>query len=128
MKVKCIDRKINNQGKVYSNLTLNKDYIVLAVEFYDKEISTFSKTIGDYILYRIEDNDGTVMPLPSKLFTIVSSQLPRGWTSYRDNDECYSILPKDWAEPSFWEDFYNDDYNTLAIFENVRNQIYSEEK
>jgi hypothetical protein len=128
MKVKCTDNKINNKEKVYSNLTPNKEYIVLSIEFYNKEISTFSNFIGDYILYRIEDDDGLVKPLPSKLFTIISSQLPRCWISYRENEECYSILPREWAKPSFWEDYYDDEYNALAVFQSVKNQIYADEE
>lgn len=128
MKVKCINNKISNKEKIYTNLTLNKDYIVLAIEFYDKEISIFSNSIGDYILYRIEDNDGLVKPIPSKLFTITSGKLPECWISYRDDDECYSMLPKEWAKTSFWEDFYNDDYKTLEVFKSVKKQIYVEEE
>ena len=128
MKVKCIYKKVDNQEKVYINLTPNKEYIVLAIEFYNKDISIFSKFIGDYVLYRIEDDDGIVKPLPSKLFDITSNQLPRGWITYRDNDECYSIISGEWAKPSFWEDFYNDEYNALAAFESVRNQIYTDEE
>jgi hypothetical protein len=127
MKVKCIDNKIYNQEKTYINITPGKEYIVLSIEFYNMNISTFSNFIGDYILYRIEDDDGLVKPIPSKLFKIVSNQLSKCWVSHRENDECFSILPSEWAKPSFWEDFYNDDYNTLEVFEKVRNQIYTDE-
>lgn len=128
MKVKCIDNKINNQKKVYINLTKGKEYVVLSIEFYNKETSPFCNFIGDYILYRIEDDDGLVKPIPSKLFTIVSNQLPECWVIYYENNECFSILPSEWASPSFWENFYNDDYNTLEVFEKIRNQIYADEK
>ena len=127
MKVKCKEKKINNHSSVYINLTLNKEYIVLAIEFYNNEISIFSNHIGDYILYRIEDDDGLVMPLPSKLFIITSNELPRGWVSYRDNDECYSLISSKWAKPGFWEEFYNDESNALAVFESVKKQIYADE-
>ena len=60
------------------------------------------------------------MPIPSKLFTIKSSHLPKCWITYRDNDECYSIIPSEWAKPSFWEDFYNDEYSALTVFKSVK--------
>ncbi|MDF2885468.1 MAG: hypothetical protein K0R54_6042 [Clostridiaceae bacterium] len=128
MKVKCINNKINNKKPVYDNITLNKEYVVLSIEFYNKEISLFSKSIGDYVLYRIIDDEKIVSLFPAKLFNIVSGKLSSYWIIYTDSDESYSILPSEWARPGFWEDFYNDEYSALEVFESVKNKIYAEEK
>lgn len=124
MKVKCIYNKI--KGKNYDNITINREYIVLAMEFYDSQNSIFSKSIGDYILYRIEDDEGLVKPIPSKLFTILNSNLYKDWGGYI-NESCYSIIHKEWANPYFWDDFYNDEPKALETFQRVRNQIFEEE-
>lgn len=124
MKVKCISNKIN--GKTYDMVSINREYIVLAIEFYNSEESLFIKSIGDYILYRLEDNYGTILPLPSKLFIILNGNLPKHWISY-NNESCYSILHKEWANLYFWDDFYNDEPNAVATFKKVKAQIYEEE-
>lgn len=128
MKVRCINNKIDNQDIVYTNLTIQKEYIVLSIEFYNKEKSVFSKSIGDYVLYRIEDDDGIVIPFPSKLFVVISNKLSSCWIVAQEENECYSILPREWANKSFWEDFYNDEHYALKSFEDARNQIYAEGK
>ena len=58
MNLKCITDKIDK--RVYENLTVNKEYIVLSIELHNSEISFFVKFYGDYVIYRIEDDDGLV--------------------------------------------------------------------
>lgn len=127
MKVKCKKNKIYSKEKIYNNITINKEYIVLAIEFYNREISIFSNSIGDYILYRIEDDEGSVCLLPSKLFVVTSGELYRNWIMSYENEESYSILPREWANSEFWEEFYDDEYNAKSIFKSVRDNIYLDE-
>lgn len=127
MKVKCIDIKKLNKDGIYQSLTIGKKYIVLAIEFYDKSESTFSKFIGDFTIYRIKDNDGVVIPFPAKLFEIVSQKIPLIWILYQGGDCMYSILPKTWARSGFWEDYYNDEKSAIKDFEKVEREIISEE-
>lgn len=127
MKVKCINTgRLNKEGR-YQALTIGKEYVVLAIEFYDKSISTFSNSLGDFVTYRLKDNDGVVIPYPSKLFEISSVKLPSCWVSYKKSDDSYSILPSAWARDYFWDDYYNDDGTTINEFTKAEKQILSEE-
>jgi hypothetical protein len=123
MKVKCISTKrLDNEG-TYQALTIGKEYIVLAIEFYDKSISTFSNSLGDFIVYRLKDNDGVVIPYPSKLFNISSGKLPSCWVSYKRDDGSFSILPDTWAREYFWDDYYNDEDGALEDFTKSEKEI-----
>jgi len=130
MKVKCIDLKRQNHNDRMPGLTLGKEYVVLAIEFLDKSslnYSHYSNSLGDFIIYRVEDDDGVVIPYPSKLFEITSNKLPSCWVSFDKNDGSYSILPSTWTRPYFWDDFYNDEPNALSDFRKAQENIYSEE-
>jgi len=126
LKVKCIETKRLNKEGSYQSLKVGKEYIVLAIEFYDKSKSTFSESIGDFTLYRIKDNDGVVKPFPAKLFEITSGNLPTCWVVYEEKDGSYSILPKIWARVGFWEDYYNDDDTALEEFLKAEKEMLSE--
>lgn len=78
--------------------------------------SEFSKALDDYIIYRIKDNDGIVIPYPSKLFEITSGKQASCWISYNKDCDTFSILPSSWARIGFWDDFYNDDYHALEEY------------
>lgn len=125
MKVRCVTKKRQNKDVEYNGLTKDKEYFVLAIEFYDSS-SAFSNSIGDFILYRIQDNDGVVIPYPAKNFEIVSGELPSNWVTYRKPNASYSILPRAWAKEYFWDDYYNDDSYAIEEFKRELKIIYSE--
>ena len=126
MKIKCISTVRPNKKGVYEALTIGKEYTVLSIEFYDRLESTFSNSLGDFIAYRLKNNDGIVIPYPSKLFNITSGELPSCWVSYRTGDFSYSILPDSWARESFWEDYYNDDVVAIEEFAKAEKEILSQ--
>lgn len=115
MKVKCLDKKKPNQETEYSNLTIGREYIVLALEFYDSKLP-FCNAVGDFVVYRILGNDGIVMPYPAKIFEITSEIIPSIWVTFRKPGGMYSILPRNWARDYFWDDFYNDEYQAVEEF------------
>jgi hypothetical protein len=123
MKVKCIEIKRINKEGLYQSLTIGKEYIVLAIEFYDKSVSSFSESIGDFVLYRIKDNDGIVIPFPARIFEITSSSISLCWIPYYKNNDSFSILPKLWAREYFWDDFYNDEDKALLDFKMVEQEL-----
>ncbi|SHI10630.1 hypothetical protein [Clostridium intestinale] len=127
MKVKCISNRTIEGDRIYSNITPNKEYIVLAIEFYNVNISLFGKTMGDYAFYRLEDDEGLIKIIPSKLFIITSDKLSKHWVLHTESEEAYSLLPKQWATLSFWEDFYDDEYDAIKKFKIIRDKIYEEE-
>jgi putative DNA primase/helicase len=119
--------KICKEG-YYNALTIKKEYVVLAIEFYDKSTSEFSKALGDYVIYRLKDNDGVVLPYPSKLFDIKSGRHSSCWISYNKDNESFTILPYSWARKNFWDDYYNDDFSAIEDFISAEELILSEEE
>jgi hypothetical protein len=128
MKVKCVETKRPNKNNKYSSITKGKEYLVLSIEFYDNSISFFSKSIGDFVLYRLEDDDGVVIPYPSSIFEIVSNKISYCWVPYREANDSYSLIPLQWAYRSFWDDFYNDEPRALNLLQNAKIMMYLEEK
>jgi hypothetical protein len=113
MKVKCVNTSRITKEGTYQNLKLGKEYEVLAIEFYDQSVSTFSQSIGDFVLYRIRGDDAAITPYPASLFEITIPTFSSSWVSYRDTDGSFSILPARWGRVGFWNDYYNDDEDTF---------------
>ncbi|OPH60465.1 hypothetical protein BC351_18425 [Paenibacillus ferrarius] len=124
MKVKCLTKEINS--KDYNAITVNNCYIVLSIEVYDKECSSFAKSVGNHLLYRIENDTGSVIPYPSTLFQVISGKLPRGWVVVQDQS-CFKVLPESWSFDSFWESYYNDDSTTLELYKIEKESMLLEE-
>lgn len=125
MIVKCISTKRIGRDDKYESLTVAKEYIVLSIEFYDSNFS-FSGVVGDYIIYRIKDNDGRVIPYSSKLFEISSNKIPKCWVAYQSGEREFELLPSLWARKYFWDDYYNDDPIALAEFEKAEREILTQ--
>lgn len=117
--------KISKEG-YYNALTIEKEYVVLAIEFYDTATSESSKAVNDYVIYRLKDNDGVVLPYLSKLFNIKSGRHSSCWISYNKDNESFTILPYSWARKNFWDDYYNDDFNAIEDFISAEKLILSE--
>ncbi|MGL4730577.1 MAG: hypothetical protein ACRCW0_03205 [Clostridium sp.] len=125
MKVKCISTKSIGREDEYDSLTPGKEYVVLSVEFYESD-SLFSDELDDFVVYRIKDNDGFVMPYPSKLFDISSNKIPECWVAYQSRAGKFELLPGLWARKSFWEEYYNDDPIALEEFEKAEREILTQ--
>ena len=125
MKVKCINIKRPNRDNVYDSLTVGKEYLVFTIEINDPA-SSVAKFTGDFVVYRLIDDDGVVIPYPSKIFEITSGKLSPNWLyiNYKDGIE---ILPELFAGEFFWDDFYNSEPYALEVFEKVKEQLYNEE-
>ena len=119
---------------VYSNkdpewsgwLTFGKEYVVLSVEIYDSS-QAVCRSIGDFVAYRIQVDNNTVLPCPAKIFEVISNKIPASWIFQRDSDRLYSVLPERWSRDGFWEDYYNDDPKAIQDFNNEKEKILSAE-
>lgn len=117
MKVKYID-----SNDMEANLTLNKNYIVFSIEF-----SNNLYTSGEYIKFRLQNDDNSIIPYPANLFEIVSDKLNSTWIFNQKTKNNYWIVPKDISYNSFWEDFYNDEIVARKHFNHVKEELYLEE-
>lgn len=115
IKVRVLCRSVQKpvQQGHFSNLTIGKEYPVLSIEFYNSEVSSFSNTIGDFVIYRLRGDDGVILPYPSKLFEVVSNKMASRWIPYKRNDDNFVLVPISWAREYFWDDFYNDENDAL---------------
>ncbi|AIF51843.1 hypothetical protein [Pelosinus sp. UFO1] len=117
MKIKYID----SNGKEL-NLTLHKSYIVFAMEF-----SNNSSVSGEYIKFRLQNDDNSIVPYPASLFEIVSDKLSSTWIFNQKTKNNYWIMPMEICYNSFWEDFYNDEIVAIKNFNHVKEVLYLEE-
>ncbi|SFM52059.1 hypothetical protein SAMN03159341_1422 [Paenibacillus sp. 1_12] len=124
MKVRCRDVVNPSKGTRFMALTRNTEYVVLSMEFYGD--SLFAKSKGDFIIYRIIDDDNLLKPYPASIFEICSNRLSSCWVCYRNKDDAMQVLPQEWAYNGFWEQYYNDEPNALLKFDLAKKQIYSE--
>jgi hypothetical protein len=95
------------------------------VEIYDPE-SLVAKYTGDFIVYRLLDDDDFVIPYPSKIFKVTSGKLFPNWVYISDKDTI-KILPELFAKEFFWDDFYNHEPEALEAFKKVKEQLLKEE-
>ena len=117
MRVKYINRDKNEP-----NLSENKTYHVIAVEF-----SNSDSISGNYIKYRIMNDMNQVIPYSAKDFNVLSGKLSTSWVFNAKSANDYSILPNEIAYTGFWEDFYNDDKRALELFESSYLRIIMED-
>ena len=117
MKVKYI-----KSNDTEPNLTINKNYIVFAIEF-----SNDLSVSGEYINFRLQNDDNSIIPYPANLFEIVSHKLGSTWIFNQKNKNNYWILPEQISYNSFWEDFYNDEILARKYFNHVKEVLYLEE-
>lgn len=120
MRVTCIENR-----EVYTNVTVGKEYVVLAIEFFNSNTS-FSKELGDFVAYRLRSDDGIVIPFPSNIFRITCNRMPTRWISFRESQSDFSIVPKEWAIKYFWDKYYNDDSEILMAFKREEQLVLSE--
>jgi len=58
-----------------------------------------------------------------KMFEVVSSIVPSVWTIASPNPGYLSIGPAAWSRPGFWEEYFDDNAEAIATFENERRNI-----
>lgn len=116
MKVKYISNDWNEP-----NLTENKIYYVIAVEFSNSDTMS-----GNYIKYRILNDMNQVRPYSAKNFDVLSGELSSNWVYNARSTNDYSLIPSEIAYATFWEDFYNDDKIALELFQSSYLRIFME--
>ncbi|MHC1748028.1 MAG: hypothetical protein AB9856_06505 [Cellulosilyticaceae bacterium] len=116
--------KVRYEGKNGEQpyLTNKKVYTVISVEF-----ENACEQSGEYIRYRLENDIGQIRAYKANMFDVECSKLSSTWIFNKKNENNYSIIAKDIAYNSFWEDFYNDDNIAVLKLLNVKSQIYLED-
>jgi hypothetical protein len=116
MKVQCI-RLFNARGipiERSSWLTIGKVYLVLSVEFDSKSGLSF-RFLGD-------GHNGLAL-FRRDQFESVSPKMPPTWIMFCGPESLIELAPEPWTHPGFWERYYNQDRDAIAIFEQERKKI-----
>jgi hypothetical protein len=56
-------------------------------------------------------------------FEIVSPKMPPTWIMFCGPKSLIKLAPEPWTHPGFWERYYNQDRDAIAIFEQERKKI-----
>jgi hypothetical protein len=119
MKVKC--KKIINvhtQQATSYWLTIDKEYVVLAVEVYPTK---------NYFLL-VDDSDNKSPGLhDAKQFEVISHHVSSNWQINTGDLDIMTIAPKAWHDPGFWEKCYEGDLMALEIYKHEARIIMKEE-
>jgi hypothetical protein len=121
MRVKCqqiINEHTQQQKNMSPWLTINKEYIVLAIIVYP--------TKNLYLL--VDDSTNQAPGLHNaKQFEILSHSIPRNWVINPGDIEVMTIGPIAWQESTFWDNCYENDPLSLEIYKREAAIIYEEE-
>lgn len=99
--------KLQRKNSRYSDLTPNRQYLVIGIEAND---------------FRILNDQGRPYLYPSRLFRVVDPGEPENWiTEAGDDDERYAYPPP-LHSPGFFEDFFDNKKKAVATFWQVVNQ------
>jgi len=120
MKVKCI-KIYNEHTKEYQEksswLTIGKEYIVLAIEIRQ-----------DKVLFLIASDSNEQPVLQNAIqFEVLSKKIPSTWRILPGALELFTLEPKAWQEPGFWEDCYDHEPGALEIYKREARVIMEEE-
>lgn len=120
MKVKCI-KIYNEHTKDYENksswLTIGKEYIVLEIEVRQNKTS--------YLI--VSDSNQQPVLQNAIQFKIIGGKIPKNWQVASGEIELFTIGPKDWHKPGFWEDCHDHEPAALEIYKREARIIYEEE-
>lgn len=116
MRVRCLRIIDAIDGKVETDsawLRVGREYTVLA-------ISAF----GGRVLLRIASDEAGVPALfQAEMFEVVDSRLPSSWRATLEQSGGLDIGPDAWLQAGFWEDYFNDAPEAVAIYERERAAI-----
>ena len=121
MKVLCsrlIDEKTGNVINQSPWLTLGKTYHVLEIWH----------SFGKPTLFRLLSDDGYTPALyDASQFEMLTNVIPSNWIVSMKVSEFFSLTPKTWDVPNFWESFFDGDPHAKKIFSDTYNFIVDEE-
>mgnify|MGYP000476910926 CR=1 FL=1 len=85
----------------HSNLTPNKTYSVIGIEFE---------------CYRIVNDDFEPILYPKELFEIIDPSYPNSWVRTELDDGEYYIEPLEFSEIGFFEDYFEGSAEAIGIY------------
>jgi hypothetical protein len=106
MRVLCVSLGDDNTSSRW--LTLNKEYLVLAIEIRPSGVSK---------LRVIADDNRTPILVDSVMFAANSEPIPPRWVCTIREGGTLELEPKSWTEFDFWERYFDGDARAVALFD-----------
>jgi hypothetical protein len=95
-------------GRTHTDLAPGKEYEVLCIE--DGEFRLLGES-NDPVLY------------PCDILSLIDPSIPSGWIfSIYATSDCgeYSLGPKEFLVPGFWEEYHDRNPHAISVFNSVR--------
>lgn len=100
-------------------LTLNEEYLVFEIAFYQEYTSDGSQKISVQIMC----DDGSFRWFDLSYFDVTNAQVPDEWVfSYDVEEGIYFLKPKEFTD-TFWDLIYKGDRRGYKVLERVLNKI-----
>jgi hypothetical protein len=120
MKVRCkhiFNDQTQQYEKMNSWLTIEKDYIVLAV--------VVRKDSTSFLI--VSDSNGKPVLQNASQFEVLTKKIPSNWQITAGDLELLVLEPKSWGEPGFWQDCYEHDPKAMEMYKREASVIFAEE-
>lgn len=112
MKVKCVRLQETNDGKRLGHLlTIGREYDVLEIHFEPSQ---------GVLLRFIGDDRFTAALFSGELFEITSQEIPHTWVVAKNKLGGYTLGPRPWLAPGFWERYFDREPEAVRTFEEER--------
>lgn len=106
MRVIC---KTNQSGDRDLQLNVGQSYLVIEVLIEGPEAATQFRLAGD--------GQGVPGLYEANWFEVTDASLPPNWAfNQNDTDGCYVLGPRSFAQPGYWELYFDSDPTARAIF------------
>lgn len=122
MKVRCVGFLDEDTGETLESsswLTIGKEYHVLSVNMEDSLPIKFQL---------ISDDEETPAYHDANQFEIVTNAIPEGWIVDFVSKSHFRLSPKAWAQPGFWEAYFDGELEAIELFNAEKNIILSKDE
>jgi hypothetical protein len=121
VKVRCdrlVDATTGEEVTSSEWLRVGADYVVLSI----------LAEPGRQILFRImgEGEIGAPGLFDSTMFSTVSPEIPPSWVITVGNGGIVRVGPRTWMKPGFWEDYFNQEPEAIALFDEEYGNMLAE--
>lgn len=120
MKVVCrrlVSATIGEQLRSSPWLTIGRQYVVLEIEA--------SPVRG--VSFRLEGDEPGPGLWDSRLFELVTENVPSVWTAGLSESGVLTLAPTSWQRSGFWESYFDGVPEAVDVFESARDAILADE-
>lgn len=110
-----LKKEFSSSKGVQGWLKAERAYVVLAVEYQSQTVS-----------YRIAADNGTPALFEAGLFSVLDSSVDPGWIVRHPGETQSELVPREWSREGFWADYFDDDPEVVAAYQEVLDRMSSQ--